>query len=104
MIGWKTNLAKRKKKARVKVKNESNQYRDNKNKHYIFNMYRFDVFMLKINLKNILFWCIFTNISTINHYHNTKNMFGNVVAVSFQIIFYVKMHANDVFLFFKNYF
>jgi hypothetical protein len=27
-----------------------------------------------------------------------------VVAVAFQIAFRVKMHANDVFLFFKNHF
>jgi hypothetical protein len=27
-----------------------------------------------------------------------------VVAVVFQIIFYVKIHVNNVFLFFKNYF
>jgi hypothetical protein len=33
-------------------------------------------------------------------------MFGSVVvvAVAFQITFRARMHANDVFLFFKNYF
>jgi hypothetical protein len=31
-------------------------------------------------------------------------VFGNVVAGAFQIIFRVKIHVNDVFLFFKNYF
>jgi hypothetical protein len=33
-------------------------------------------------------------------------LFGSVVAVAvaFQIVFRAKMHANDVFLFFKNYF
>jgi hypothetical protein len=31
-------------------------------------------------------------------------MFGGVVAVAFQITFRPKMHANNVFLFFKNYF
>jgi len=31
-------------------------------------------------------------------------LFGSVVAVAFQITFRAKMHANDVFLFFKNYF
>jgi hypothetical protein len=31
-------------------------------------------------------------------------LFGSVVAVAFQIAFRVKMHANDVFLFFKNHF
>jgi hypothetical protein len=31
-------------------------------------------------------------------------LFGSVVAVAFQIAFRAKMHANDVFLFFKNYF
>jgi hypothetical protein len=29
---------------------------------------------------------------------------GSVVAGAFQITFCVKMHVNDVFLFFKNYF
>jgi len=31
-------------------------------------------------------------------------MFGSVVAVAFQITFHVKMHVNNIFLFFKNYF
>jgi hypothetical protein len=31
-------------------------------------------------------------------------MFGSVVAGAFQIIFHAKMHANDVFSFFKNHF
>jgi len=31
-------------------------------------------------------------------------MFGSVVTGAFQITFRVKTHANDVFLFFKNYF
>jgi hypothetical protein len=31
-------------------------------------------------------------------------VFGNVVAGAFQITFRVKMHASDVFLFFKNHF
>jgi hypothetical protein len=31
-------------------------------------------------------------------------MFGSVVAGAFQIIFRAKIHANDIFLFFKNYF
>jgi hypothetical protein len=29
---------------------------------------------------------------------------GSVVADAFQIIFHAKIHANDVFLFFKNHF
>jgi flagellar motor component MotA len=29
---------------------------------------------------------------------------GSVIAVAFQITFCAEMHANDVFLFFKNYF
>jgi len=40
----------------------------------------------------------------IRHKCITKRVFGIVVAVAFQIIFYVKMHANDVFLFLKNHF
>jgi len=31
-------------------------------------------------------------------------MFGSVVAVPFQITFRDEMHANDIFLFLKNYF
>jgi hypothetical protein len=34
----------------------------------------------------------------------TKGLFGSVVAIAFQIVFRAKMHVNDVFLFFKNYF
>jgi hypothetical protein len=34
----------------------------------------------------------------------TLGLFDSVVAVAFQIAFRAKMHANDVFLFFKNYF
>jgi hypothetical protein len=31
-------------------------------------------------------------------------LFGSVVAVAFQIAFRAKMHANNIFLFFKNHF
>jgi hypothetical protein len=31
-------------------------------------------------------------------------VFGSVVAVAFQIAFRAEIHANDFFLFFKNYF
>jgi hypothetical protein len=31
-------------------------------------------------------------------------MFGSVVAIAFQITFRAEIHANDVFLLFKNYF
>jgi hypothetical protein len=34
----------------------------------------------------------------------TKNVFGSVVAGTFQIAFRVEIHANNVFLFFKNHF
>jgi hypothetical protein len=33
-----------------------------------------------------------------------KSVFDSVVAGAFQITFRVKIHANDIFLFFKNYF
>jgi hypothetical protein len=33
-----------------------------------------------------------------------ENLSGSVVAGAFQITFRVKMNANDIFLFFKNYF
>jgi hypothetical protein len=32
------------------------------------------------------------------------SVFGSVVVVAFQIVFRAKIHVNDVFLFFKNYF
>jgi hypothetical protein len=32
------------------------------------------------------------------------SLFGSVVVIAFQIAFRAKIHANDVFLFFKNYF
>jgi len=35
---------------------------------------------------------------------SSKSVFGNVVVIAFQIVFHVKIHANDVFLFLKNYF
>jgi hypothetical protein len=35
---------------------------------------------------------------------NSLSVFGNVVAGAFQIIFRAKMHVNNFFLFFKNYF
>jgi hypothetical protein len=34
----------------------------------------------------------------------SKRVFGSVVVVAFQITFRAEIHANDVFLFFKNYF
>jgi len=33
-----------------------------------------------------------------------ESVSGSVVAGAFQITFRAKMHANDIFLFFKNYF
>jgi hypothetical protein len=36
--------------------------------------------------------------------HRMKSVFDSVVAGAFQITFRAKMHANDVFSFFKNYF
>jgi len=35
---------------------------------------------------------------------SSLRVLGSVVMVAFQIIFYAKMHVNNVFLFFKNYF
>jgi hypothetical membrane protein len=37
-------------------------------------------------------------------HRNTKSLFGSVVAGVFQITFCAKIHANDVFSFFKNHF
>ena len=37
-------------------------------------------------------------------YYIRKRVIDSMVAVTFQIIFYVEMHVNDIFLFFKNYF
>jgi hypothetical protein len=33
-----------------------------------------------------------------------RSLFGSVAVVVFQIVFRAKIHVNDVFLFFKNYF
>jgi hypothetical protein len=33
-----------------------------------------------------------------------SGLYGSMVAIAFQIVFCVKIHVNDVFLFFKNYF
>jgi len=33
-----------------------------------------------------------------------KSVFGSVIVVVFQIAFRAEIYANDVFLFFKNYF
>jgi hypothetical protein len=35
---------------------------------------------------------------------NLLHVFGSVVVVAFQIVFRAEIHANDVFLFFKNHF
>ena len=37
-------------------------------------------------------------------YIMSQSLFGSVVAGTFQITFRAKMHANNVFLFFKNHF
>jgi hypothetical protein len=37
-------------------------------------------------------------------YRGLLSVFDSVVAGAFQIIFRAKIHANDVFLFFKNHF
>jgi hypothetical protein len=48
--------------------------------------------------------------SSTSFVHFTRNqqiiysVFDSVVAVAFQIAFRVKIHANDIFLFFKNHF
>jgi hypothetical protein len=35
---------------------------------------------------------------------NVHCLFKNMIVVAFQIIFHVKMHQNNIFLFLKNYF
>jgi hypothetical protein len=40
--------------------------------------------------------CVFSSLSS--------SLFGSVVMGAFQITFHAKIHANDVFSFFKNYF
>jgi hypothetical protein len=56
-------------------------------------------FLLKKNSPHILF-----GITKVKGGPYTLFLFGSVVAVAFQITFRVEMHANDIFLFFKNYF
>jgi hypothetical protein len=46
---------------------------------------------------------------SLKHYNDVfaftpLRVFGSVVVVAFQIAFRAEIHANDVFLFFKNYF
>jgi hypothetical protein len=40
-----------------------------------------------------------TKLNEVNH-----SRFGSVVVIVFQSVFHLKMHQNDVFLFFKNHF
>ncbi|RQO84972.1 hypothetical protein POPTR_001G162700v4 [Populus trichocarpa] len=67
---------------------------------------------------SVLFRCAFDGFQDTLYAHSNRqfyrdcditgtidlSMFGSLVAGAFQITFRVKMHANDVFLFFKNYF
>jgi hypothetical protein len=39
-----------------------------------------------------------------NNFYFILSVFGSVIDGAFQITFRAKMHANDVFSFFKNYF
>jgi hypothetical protein len=43
-------------------------------------------------------------ITTFSYLFLDEMVLGSVVAVAFQIIFCAEMHANDFFLFLKNYF
>ena len=52
----------------------------------------------------IYFLKYFTRNRQILNKRNRQSVFGSVVAVTFQITFRAEIHANDVFLFFKNYF
>ena len=67
---------------------------------------------------SVLFRCAFDGFQDTLYAHSNRqfyrdcditgtidlSMFGSLVAGAFQITFRVKMHANDVFLFFKNHF
>jgi hypothetical protein len=59
----------------------------------------FNVIIFKLVIETYLF-CFFSTAI----FSNTKSVFDSVVAGAFQIVFRVEMHANDVFLFFKNHF
>jgi hypothetical protein len=53
----------------------------------------------------LLAQCYLFNISICaQEEENNKRVFGSVVVVAFQIAFRAEIHANDVFLFFKNHF
>jgi hypothetical protein len=52
----------------------------------------------------IYFLKYFTRNRQILNKRNRQSVFGSVVTVAFQITFHAEIHANDVFLFFKNYF
>jgi pectin methylesterase-like acyl-CoA thioesterase len=67
---------------------------------------------------SVLFRCAFDGFQDTLYAHSNRqfyrdcditgtidlSMFGSLVAGAFQITFRVKMHVNDVFLFFKNHF
>ena len=61
----------------------------------------FKIFLFK-NIKKSKFFFLNNTFETKNK--QTLRVFDSVVAVVFQITFRAEMHANDVFLFFKNYF
>ena len=60
--------------------------------------------MFFARLYKILNTCIIDKLALLGLEKCSKNVFGSVVIVAFQITFRVKIHANDIFLFFKNYF
>jgi hypothetical protein len=59
----------------------------------------FNVIIFKLVIETCLF-CFFSTAI----FSNIKSVFDSVVAGAFQIAFRAEMHANDVFLFFKNHF
>jgi len=54
----------------------------------------YKLWCVAISLRKLLTWVLAMILS----------VFGSVVAGAFQIAFCAEMHANDVFLFFKNHF
>jgi hypothetical protein len=54
--------------------------------------------------KNNYFTIYINNKITLVNVELFYSVFGSVVAVAFEITFCVKIHVNDVFLFFKNHF
>jgi hypothetical protein len=70
---------------------------------YIIIKYNF-IFFFILSLLFSYFMSCTKRFHNIPHACQIKSVFDSVVVGAFQITFRAKMHANDIFLFFKNHF